>query len=198
MRAASTQDTILFNDTPVMLLPDLSHQTLTMRKEWKPLTQLLQTRQIKYQWRFPFHLPVHHDSKTAIFSTLGDLPSFLSTLEIPQVSLPDWPFTLTTPGLPFAPQWQEAGTQTKLQTLITHGPQRLICTWKPFLVVFLLQGLSMYLPRDLLVLASEAWPPCKLQVCLFAVTSDYTFLLNVHLLWKNRMCFFKFFPSRLP
>lgn len=38
MRAASTQDTTLYKNTPVMLLPDLSHQTLAMRKALKPLT----------------------------------------------------------------------------------------------------------------------------------------------------------------
>lgn len=107
MRAASMQDSILFNTTPVMLLPDLSRLTLTMRKALKPLTQLLQSRQIKYQWRFPFQLRVHHDGKTATFRMLGDLPAFLGTLELPQVSLPDWPFSPTTPGLPYIPQWQK-------------------------------------------------------------------------------------------
>lgn len=93
--------TLYSNDTPVMILPDLSSQTLTTRK---PLTQLLQAHKIKYQWCFPFH----HEGKTAIFHTLGDLPALLSTLELPQVSLPDWPFAPTTPGLPFAPpQWQK-------------------------------------------------------------------------------------------
>lgn len=33
---ASSQNTILFNDTPVMLLPDLSRQTLAMRKALNP------------------------------------------------------------------------------------------------------------------------------------------------------------------
>lgn len=59
-----------FNDTPVMLLPYLFCHVLAMRKALKPLTQLLQERKIKYQWRFPFHLRVHHESKTALFCTL--------------------------------------------------------------------------------------------------------------------------------
>lgn len=41
MRAANSQDTILFNYTPVMLLPDLSRQTLAMGRALKPLPQLL-------------------------------------------------------------------------------------------------------------------------------------------------------------
>lgn len=122
MRAASTQDTILFNETPVMLLPDLSCQTLSMRKALKPLTQLLQARKIKYQWHFPFHIRVHHDGKTAIFCTLGDLPTFLSILELPQVSLPDWPFTPTIPGLPFVPQWQKQGCKWRSRSSSNTGP----------------------------------------------------------------------------
>lgn len=110
MRAASTQESIRLNDTPVMLLPDLSRQTLTMRRALKPLTSLLQERQIKYQWRLPFQLRVFHDGKRALFHTLGDLPRFLSTLELPQVSLPDWPLPPTTLDLPFRPQWQKSGS----------------------------------------------------------------------------------------
>ena len=117
MRAASSQDTILFNNTPVMLLPDLSRQTLMMRKALKPLTLLLQSKQIKYQWRFPFHLRVHHEGKTAIFRNLGDLPTFLSTLELPQVAIPDWPFTPSTPGLPFASPWQTQGRRRNPKSL---------------------------------------------------------------------------------
>lgn len=103
MHAASTQDTILFNDVPVMLFTGLSHQSLTMRKTLKPLTQLLQSGQMKYQWR------VQHNGKADMFRFLGDHPAFLSTLEIQHVSLPNWPFNPTTLGLPFLPQWQKQG-----------------------------------------------------------------------------------------
>lgn len=121
MRAASSQATVLFNDTPVMLLPDLSRQTLMMRKALKLLTQLLQANQMKYQWRFPFHLRVLYEGKTAIFPTLGDLPSFLSMLELPQISLLDWPFTPTTPGLPFAPEWQKQGRKRNYKPIPQHS-----------------------------------------------------------------------------
>lgn len=107
MRAASTQDSIQLNDTRVMLLPDLSRQTLAIRCSLKPLTSLLQERNIKYQWRFPFQLRVHHEGKIALFHTLWDLPNFLSTLELSQVSLPDWTLSPTSPGLSFIPQWQK-------------------------------------------------------------------------------------------
>lgn len=76
MRAASTQDSIRLNDAPVMLLLDLSRQSLAMRHSLKPLTSLLQEKHIKYQWRFPFQLRVHHEGKTALFHTL-ELPSGL-------------------------------------------------------------------------------------------------------------------------
>lgn len=121
-RTSWEQHTILFNDTPVMLLPDLLRQTLVMKNALKTLTQLLQSKQIKYQWRFPLHLQVNHEGKTAIFCTLGDLPSFLSTLELPQVLLPDWQFTPTTPGLSFALQWQKQGRKCISRTLSQQGP----------------------------------------------------------------------------
>lgn len=44
MHVTSTQDTILFNDTSVMLLPDLSRQTLAIQKALKLLMQLEQER----------------------------------------------------------------------------------------------------------------------------------------------------------
>lgn len=50
MQVASMQDSIWLNDTPVMLLPDLSCHTLTMRHTLKPLMALFQEKHIKYQW----------------------------------------------------------------------------------------------------------------------------------------------------
>lgn len=92
MGVASTQDSILFNDIPVMLLLDLSHQTLAMRRALKLLTQLLQEHHIKYQWRFPFQLQVHHEGKTALFCILGDLKKYLCWINLfpsdPKPSLP--------------------------------------------------------------------------------------------------------------
>lgn len=52
MLAASTQYSIRLNDNPVMLLPDLSPQTLAMRHALKPLPSLLLEKHMKYQWRF--------------------------------------------------------------------------------------------------------------------------------------------------
>lgn len=49
MQAAGSQDSILFNETPVMLLADLSKQTLATRKALKPLTDALQAKRIKYR-----------------------------------------------------------------------------------------------------------------------------------------------------
>lgn len=122
MKAASTQDSIRLNDTPVMLLPDLSRQTLAMRRALKPITSVLQERKIKYQWRFPFQLRVHHEGKTALFRTLGDLPRFLSTLELPQISLPDWPLPSATPGLPFHTQWQKASKNKRPRSSPQKSP----------------------------------------------------------------------------
>lgn len=75
----------MFNDSPVMLLTDLSRQTLLMRKALKPVTDAVQAEQIKYRWGFPFQLSASHNGKLAVFRTLGDLVNFLATFELPQI-----------------------------------------------------------------------------------------------------------------
>lgn len=52
------------------------------------LTEVLQTRKIKYRWDLPFHLKVFHEYNFDTFVNLGDLPTFLGTFEI---SLHVWP-----------------------------------------------------------------------------------------------------------
>lgn len=110
MKAARSQDAIYFNGTPISLLPDVSKLTLDMRRALKPLTSALQAKQIKYRWGFPFNLFASHDGKSATFRTLGDLPKFLGTFELPQIPIPDWPLHAATPGFQTTTGWQ---TKTK-------------------------------------------------------------------------------------
>ena len=110
MQAARAQDSILFEETRIHLLPDVSKLTLDLRRALKPLTGALQAKQIKYHWGFPFQLSASHDGKSAVFRTLGDLPKFLGTFELPMTSLPDWPLHAANPGFQPSNSWKK---QTK-------------------------------------------------------------------------------------
>lgn len=105
MKAASKQDVILFNETIFMLLPNLSHETLSMRWALKPLMSL-HAKPIKYKWEFPFHVRAQHEGKTTIFQALKTFPSFIGIFELPQICLLEWLFAPPTPGLPVVPLWQ--------------------------------------------------------------------------------------------
>lgn len=113
MQAARSQNAVHFNGTAVSLLPDISKLTLDMRRALKPLTGALQAKQIKYRWGFPFNLFASHEGKSAIFRTLGDLPRFLGTFELPQISIPDWPLHAATPGFQTAAGWQRRTKKNK-------------------------------------------------------------------------------------
>lgn len=113
MQAARAQEAIYFNGTQILLLPDISKLTLDMRRALKPLTGALQAKHIKYRWGFPFNLSASHEGKSASLRTLGDLPKFLGTFELPQIPLPDWPLHAATPGFQPPAGWRKQSKKNK-------------------------------------------------------------------------------------
>lgn len=107
IQAARSQDSIIFNESPIMILQDLSQHTLSLRKALKPLTEILRSNSIKYKWGFPFQISATRDGKTAWLRNINDLPRFLETLELSDVELPDWPIRAALPPLPQRNMWQE-------------------------------------------------------------------------------------------
>ncbi|XP_073500594.1 uncharacterized protein [Phyllobates terribilis] len=80
----------MYKGKQLMILPDLSRRTLSMRAALKPLTDALRVRDIPYRWGFPFSLQVRHNGHSARLLTPGDLPEFLKQLNLPQISIPQW------------------------------------------------------------------------------------------------------------
>lgn len=89
MKVASSAEAIMFNESPISLISDLSGQTLQLRRALKPQLEALQEWNIKYRWGFLFQLVTQVNGKTVIFWDLGDLPIFLGTVDLPQI--PTWP-----------------------------------------------------------------------------------------------------------
>lgn len=90
MRKARMLPDLTIQASKIALFPDLSRRTLRLRAATKPLLAVLQARKIPYRWGFPFALHAHLQDRSAILRTPVDLPSFLKTFDLPDISLPDW------------------------------------------------------------------------------------------------------------
>lgn len=83
----------------ICIYQDLSAITLRHRKDLCPLLEVLQTRGIRYRWKFPFGLLASHQGRSALLRVPEELDDFCHTLAIPFVSVPNWyvEFETSTP-----------------------------------------------------------------------------------------------------
>ena len=77
-------------DTSVQLYQDLSGITLQHRRDLKPLSEALRSRDIRYKWKFPFCLSATNQGRNASLRVPEDLLRFCETLGLPPISVPDW------------------------------------------------------------------------------------------------------------
>ncbi|KAG8566310.1 hypothetical protein GDO81_013181 [Engystomops pustulosus] len=98
MFKARAADQILFQETPVQLLPDLSRLTLLKRKALRPFLEVLRQRNIPYTWGFPFRLQVRREGTTYIIRHPKDIPMVAAALGVLAPEIPDWPRLPTPPG----------------------------------------------------------------------------------------------------
>lgn len=113
MLAMRSRNSIDFEGHPVSILQDLSRRTLQLRRALRPLLEALRERNILYRWGYPFALTARKENKSASFRGLGDLPHFLSTFELPVISLPDWPKSPTLLDPPRFEPWQDVSKRRK-------------------------------------------------------------------------------------
>uniref|UniRef100_A0A8C5M0Z8 Uncharacterized protein n=1 Tax=Leptobrachium leishanense TaxID=445787 RepID=A0A8C5M0Z8_9ANUR len=74
----------------LQVFPDLSWSTLQARRALRPLTQILQERQIRYRWGYPFSLTTVIDGESFFVSSPEDIPPLTSALGVTPLSIPDW------------------------------------------------------------------------------------------------------------
>lgn len=125
MRTACLASNIIFESSKISLFMDLSKHTLQMRALIKPLLALLQTRNISYRWGFPFALHVHHQDASVTFRSPQDLPLFLKTLNLPDVTLPEWDFLFPTDAMSDAPSATES---SRRRPLLATPWQQCLCS----------------------------------------------------------------------
>uniref|UniRef100_A0A8C5WIJ7 Uncharacterized protein n=1 Tax=Leptobrachium leishanense TaxID=445787 RepID=A0A8C5WIJ7_9ANUR len=75
---------------PLQVFPDLSWSTLQARKALRPLTQILQDRQIRYRWGYPFSLTTVIDGESFFVSSPEDISPLTSALGVAPLTVPDW------------------------------------------------------------------------------------------------------------
>lgn len=91
LRAARARRQVFYKEAQVQLFPDLSRHTLAQRAALKPILEVLRDKDIPYRWGFPFALSVRRNGKTYTLRSGADIPSFLKDLDIPDITIPDWP-----------------------------------------------------------------------------------------------------------
>lgn len=110
LRKAREKGDILLDGCKVQLLSDLSKMTLDKRRALRPLLDVLRERDITYSWGYPFQLQVRIDGTLLCVRRPADIPDFCTALQIPVVSVRDWPFTPLPPQrLPLRPQQRRRG-----------------------------------------------------------------------------------------
>lgn len=79
-----------FDGAQISLLPDVSRRTLQMRRCMKPLLEKFSEQGITYKWGHPFHLIARKGGRTYTLQHPREVPTFLNTLGLPLMSLPNW------------------------------------------------------------------------------------------------------------
>lgn len=77
-----------YEQTTLQVFADLSSETLSRRRQLKPLLEHLRQANIKYSWGFPAALIVHRDGKTVRLKFPEEVQDFCTELQIPTISIP--------------------------------------------------------------------------------------------------------------
>ncbi|XP_075715534.1 uncharacterized protein LOC142750416 [Rhinoderma darwinii] len=118
LRKARDKGDILWEGTKLQLLSDLSKMTLDKRRNLHPLLDVLREHGIPYSWGYPFQLQVRKDGVLFFVRELADIPEFCEALDIPRVSILDWPST------PFLPQRAHQGRRGRSPALRGRRQER--------------------------------------------------------------------------
>lgn len=81
----------------------------------KPITDILRTRNLRYQWGYPLALWVFKDGQKHILNDGAPIGPFLKKLQIDNIEIPNWEPTVKTPSSYYTPLDVETWTTPKEQ-----------------------------------------------------------------------------------
>uniref|UniRef100_A0A8C5M9Y2 Uncharacterized protein n=1 Tax=Leptobrachium leishanense TaxID=445787 RepID=A0A8C5M9Y2_9ANUR len=101
IRAARDQ-MVEYEDHPLSFFQDLAPSTLIKRREWRVVTEVLRSNNVRYTWGFPFHISATYNDCTHTCTHLYKAKDFLKKLGL---EIPEAVSQLNAPGaLPRLPR----------------------------------------------------------------------------------------------
>lgn len=97
LKKAREMNRILFEGHQLQIFQDLSAITLKNRRDLRPLLEVLNSKNIRYKWKFPFGLFAYYQNRSALLRVPEELPAFCKQLDLPLVAVPDWYAEFATP-----------------------------------------------------------------------------------------------------
>lgn len=73
----SQQQQVNYNGNRVYVYPDYTAEVMAQRRGFREVTQALREREVKYTLRFPAKLHVYHNEQVKVFTSPGDVQSFI-------------------------------------------------------------------------------------------------------------------------
>lgn len=68
---------MIYNGHRVYVYPDYTAEVMAQRRGFHEVTHALRKREVKYTLRFPGKLHVHHNDQVKVFTSQGDVKSFI-------------------------------------------------------------------------------------------------------------------------
>lgn len=90
LRRAWDMGTVDWKDFKVQIFPDISKNTLAMRRMVKPLLMKINEAGAYYKWGYPFHIVVQKHQETHYVRSPKDLPDIFRFLGVEPVEVPNW------------------------------------------------------------------------------------------------------------
>lgn len=90
LKKACDKNRLLFEGRQIQIYQDLSAITLRNRRDLRPLLEILNSKGIRYKWKFPFGRFAYYQNRSALLRVPEELSAFCKQLDIPLVAVPDW------------------------------------------------------------------------------------------------------------
>lgn len=104
MREMKKSPLEMFGGHKLQLFTDLSPTTLARRRALRPLTTILQAKNINYRWGFPIILTVNHQGTTVRLRSQDEVQEFCDKLGLQRIKIENWEIEL--------PKWKTLENST--------------------------------------------------------------------------------------
>lgn len=84
-----------FKGAHILLLPDLSKNSLRRRRILKSLLEVIKKEGATYSWGYPLHLIVKKDEWRVTVNSMKDSTNLFGRLKIPELQIDDWMLDLS-------------------------------------------------------------------------------------------------------